>query len=45
VLTTQLYFPGDAGNARDGLYSPDLQLSMRGQDRTQAAFVAVLDMR
>jgi protocatechuate 3,4-dioxygenase beta subunit len=45
VLTTQLYFPGDAGNSRDGLYSPDLQLSMRGQDRTQAAFVAVLDMR
>jgi protocatechuate 3,4-dioxygenase beta subunit len=45
VLTTQLYFPGEPGNARDGLFSPDLLLSMRGQDRTQATFVAVLDIR
>jgi hypothetical protein len=24
VLTTQLYFPNEAGNARDGLFSPQL---------------------
>jgi len=26
VLTTQLYFPGDPGNRRDGLYRPELEL-------------------
>jgi protocatechuate 3,4-dioxygenase beta subunit len=26
VLTTQLYFPGDPGNARDGLYRRDLEI-------------------
>jgi protocatechuate 3,4-dioxygenase beta subunit len=26
VLTTQLYFPGDPGNARDGLYRPELEI-------------------
>lgn len=26
TLTTQLYFPGDPGNARDGLYQPSLQM-------------------
>lgn len=29
-LTTQLYFPGDAGNARDGLYRPELLLKPEG---------------
>lgn len=24
VLTTQLYFPGEAGNSRDGLFRPQL---------------------
>ena len=28
MLTTQLYLPGDAGNRRDGLYRPELQLRM-----------------
>ena len=28
ILTTQLYFPGDPGNARDGLYRPDLTMKM-----------------
>jgi protocatechuate 3,4-dioxygenase beta subunit len=28
TLTTQLYFPGDPGNARDGLYRPSLQMRM-----------------
>ncbi|MBX9757576.1 MAG: intradiol ring-cleavage dioxygenase [Beijerinckiaceae bacterium] len=44
VLTTQLYFPGEPGNARDGLYAPALLLSMRAQDSSQATFVAVLDV-
>ena len=26
LLTTQLYFPGDSGNRRDGLYRPELEL-------------------
>jgi protocatechuate 3,4-dioxygenase beta subunit len=26
LLTTQLYFPGDPGNSRDGLYRPELEL-------------------
>jgi len=26
ILTTQLYFPGDPGNARDGLYRRELEL-------------------
>jgi protocatechuate 3,4-dioxygenase beta subunit len=26
ILTTQLYFPGDPGNRRDGLYRPELEL-------------------
>jgi protocatechuate 3,4-dioxygenase beta subunit len=26
ILTTQLYFPGDAGNRRDGLYRPELEV-------------------
>ncbi len=45
VLTTQLYFPDDPGNARDGLFSKDLVLTMRGANRAEAAFIAVLDMR
>lgn len=28
TLTTQLYFPGDVGNARDGLYKPSLQMEL-----------------
>ena len=28
VLTTQLYFPGDAGNGRDFLYRRELEISM-----------------
>jgi protocatechuate 3,4-dioxygenase beta subunit len=29
-LTTQLYFPGESGNRRDGLYRRDLELAMSG---------------
>jgi protocatechuate 3,4-dioxygenase beta subunit len=28
VLTTQLYFPVEPGNARDGIYRPELEMSM-----------------
>ena len=31
VLTTQLYFPGEAANARDGIYRPELLLRETGQ--------------
>ena len=30
VLTTQVYFPGDPGNARDGLYRVDLAMRKTG---------------
>lgn len=36
VLTTQLYFPGDPGNARDSLFRDDLVMRMPG--RSQGAF-------
>ena len=26
ILTTQIYFPGDPGNKRDGLYLPELEM-------------------
>lgn len=29
VLTTQLYFPGEAGNRSDGLYRPELEVRMQ----------------
>jgi protocatechuate 3,4-dioxygenase beta subunit len=28
ILTTQLYFPGEPGNKRDGLYDPGLEMKM-----------------
>lgn len=30
LLTTQLYFAGDPGNARDGIYRPELQMKREG---------------
>jgi protocatechuate 3,4-dioxygenase beta subunit len=44
VLTTQLYFPDEPANERDGIFSPDLQLGdvrERG-DRRTASFTFVL---
>ena len=38
ILTTQLYFPGDAGNKRDGLYRPELEMKKAG-----AGFDATFD--
>lgn len=28
ILTTQLYFPGEPGNARDGIYRPELEMEV-----------------
>ena len=36
ILTTQVYFPGEAGNASDSLFSP--ALVMRMQERGQGRF-------
>jgi len=32
VLTTQLYFPGEPGNAGDWIHDPALQMTMTGQE-------------
>jgi protocatechuate 3,4-dioxygenase beta subunit len=37
LLTTQLYFPGNPGNARDGLFSPRLLVNMSYAGREAAA--------
>jgi protocatechuate 3,4-dioxygenase beta subunit len=43
VLTTQLYFPDEAGNKRDGIYSPELLVTLqRGGAAALAAFDFVL---
>jgi protocatechuate 3,4-dioxygenase beta subunit len=46
VLTTQLYFPGEPGNDRDGIFSPELLLSdVRDAGGTrQARFTFVLEV-
>lgn len=37
LLTTQLYFPGQAGNARDGLFTPKLLVSLSNAGSEKAA--------
>ena len=32
ILTTQMYFPGEPGNRRDGLYRPELEMKKAGSD-------------
>jgi protocatechuate 3,4-dioxygenase beta subunit len=45
ALTTQLYLPGEPGNARDGLYNPALLMRVaRASDGRVGAFDFVLDM-
>jgi protocatechuate 3,4-dioxygenase beta subunit len=45
VLTTQLYFPGEPSNARDGLFNPALQLTVQGTaDGKVATFNFILDI-
>lgn len=36
VLTTQIYFPNEAGNQRDGIFRPDLVMQMK--ERGQGAY-------
>ena len=44
ILTTQLYFPGEAGNRRDGLYRPDLTVAVRQTEPVmQAQYSFVVD--
>jgi protocatechuate 3,4-dioxygenase beta subunit len=46
VLTTQLYFPGEAGNRRDGLFRRELLMRTASREGGLAArFDFVLDMR
>jgi protocatechuate 3,4-dioxygenase beta subunit len=44
ILTTQLYFPGESGNASDNIHRRELEMDVRiaGSART-AAFMFVLD--
>ena len=42
ALTTQLYFPGEAGNARDGIYDP-LLLEMQSAPGPDGARLATFD--
>lgn len=45
ALTTQLYFPGEPGNARDSLFRSELQMRIAGGgERRSGQFDFVLDM-
>ena len=45
ILTTQLYFPGEPGNARDGMFRKELLMRMASaQDGLSARFDFVLDI-
>jgi len=39
VLTTQLYFPNQPGNRRDGIYRPELEMKMTQPDQGAFDFV------
>ena len=39
ILTTQLYFPGDPGTRRDGLYKPELEVKKLKGDEAGFDFV------
>jgi len=44
-LTTQLYFPGEPGNARDGIYRRELEMALsRGSESREGRFDFVLDL-
>ena len=44
VLTTQLYFPGEARNASDGIYRKECEIEVReGADRRDGTFTFVLN--
>ena len=40
ILTTQLYFPGDAGNQRDRLYRPELEMKKANPEEGSFDFVS-----
>ena len=45
ILTTQLYFPGESRNARDGIFHPELVMKMAAaSDRRAGLFNFVLDL-
>jgi protocatechuate 3,4-dioxygenase beta subunit len=45
ILTTQLYFPGEPRNTKDGLFNPALLLSIQGTADSQVAtFNFILDI-
>ena len=45
VLTTQLYFPGEARNSTDGIYDPDLLMQItNGAARREGRFTFVLNL-
>jgi protocatechuate 3,4-dioxygenase beta subunit len=45
VLTTQLYFPDEASNSRDGIFRPELVMDVKdGADGKAGAFNFVLDI-
>ena len=44
VLTTQLYFPGEPGNARDRIFDPALLVAVDDGPTRTARFDAVLDL-
>ena len=39
ILTTQLYFPGDPGNKRDGIYRAELEMKKASEGETSFDFV------
>jgi protocatechuate 3,4-dioxygenase beta subunit len=43
LLTTQLYFPGEASNAEDGLFRPELLLRLEKGEMTPARFTFVVE--
>ncbi len=46
ALTTQLYFPDEPGNRRDGIFAPELVMKLRdGQEGKLGTFDFVLDVR
>ena len=44
VLTTQLYFPGEPNNDRDGIFSPELLVQLSDGPDLVARFDAILDI-
>jgi hypothetical protein len=44
VLTTQLYFPGELRNERDGLFRPDLLVQLSERPQRIARFDTILDV-